>query len=276
MVEKFCLVTGGSSGVGRAIATGLVARGARVALLSRDPRKAEEARRRMIQRSGNSRIELLSADLSDPASVREAVRRLRALSDRLDVLALCAGVLLWDRRESRGGVEMTLATEFVGQFLLANSLLDLLRAAAPARILTAVGLPGTVRRARIRFDDLQLRRRYHVSAAKLQAARAKALFTLELARRLAGSGVTANAFYPGLIRSGMVEELPVLLRLPARLGMALVAREESPAGVYLACSPEVEGVNGRFFRGRKPLRFPYPPEEAARLWEAGERLAGLP
>ncbi len=276
VVRKWFLVTGGSSGVGRAVAAGLAARGAGVILLSRNAAKAEKARRELERRYEGARIELLSADLADPSSVREVPRCLQATTDRLDGLVLCAGVLEWSRRENRDGVELTLATEFVGHFLLTDLLLRRLRDGAPARILTVAGAPREIRRARIRFDDLQLRRHYSPLTAKLQAARAKAVFTLRLARRLEGSGVTANVFHTGhLVRSGMVEGLPGLLRMPARLGMSVVGRTELPDVAALADAPEWAGVNGRFIVGRKTVELSFTEEEADRLWEVGERLAGL-
>jgi NAD(P)-dependent dehydrogenase (short-subunit alcohol dehydrogenase family) len=273
--DKLVLITGGSAGVGLAVALGLARLDARIVLLSRQREQAEQAQREIIASTGNERVELIQADLSDYSSIRRAAKEYEERYDRLDVLMNCAGVLYPRRTVSVEGVEMTLAVEYVGHFLLTNLLLQLLRSSAPARVLTVTGNAGPLRFARIHFDDLQLEGRYGPARAKLQAELAKALFSLELARRLEGSGVTSNVFHPGLIRSQIIRNLPWYLRIPGSLGMALLGRE-SGAAVYLAASPEVEGVSGRFFEGvGKPKRLELDSQAARRLWKIAESLCGL-
>jgi NAD(P)-dependent dehydrogenase (short-subunit alcohol dehydrogenase family) len=273
--DKLVLITGGSSGVGKAAALGLARMGARIVLLSRERRRAEQARRQLVELSGNEDIELLPADLTDFTALRRAAKQFRKRYDRLDVLMNCAGVLYPRRAAGVQGAEMTLAAELLGHFLLTNLLLDMLKRRAPARILTAVGNAAPLRFARIHFQDLQLERRYNPLRAKLQAALAKALFSFELARRLEGSGVTSNAFHPGLIPSRLTRDFPWYLRLPADLAMTLFAGR-SGTGVYLASSPEVEGVSGRFFEGvGRERKVPLSPAQALRLWLVAESLTGL-
>jgi NAD(P)-dependent dehydrogenase (short-subunit alcohol dehydrogenase family) len=271
--DKVVLITGGSSGVGRAAALGLARLGARTVLLSRDARRAEQTRRELAAVTGNERIEWLQADLARGPSVAGAAEAFRQRYNRLDVLMNCAGVLYPKREVSSEGVEMTLAVEFLGHFRLTNLLLDMLKAGAPARILTATGNAGPLRFARIHFDDLQLQNRYSPAKAKLQAELAKALFAIELARRLEGSGVTSNAFHPGLIRSRIIRNLPWFLRIPAAVGMALLGRE-TRTGVYLAASQEVEGISGRLFERIGDERtLPADGDLARRVWEIGESLS---
>jgi NAD(P)-dependent dehydrogenase (short-subunit alcohol dehydrogenase family) len=260
--------------VGKAAALGLARLGAGIVLLSRDPDRAEQARKELAAATGNERIEFLQADLAEWSSVRRAVEDFRARYDRLDVLMNCAGALYPRRTVSIEGVEMTLAVEFLGHFRLTNLLLDVLKRSAPARVLTVTGNAGPLRFARIYFDDLQLEKGYNPAKAKLQAELAKALFAIELARRLEGSGVTSNAFHPGLIRSRMLRNLPWYLRVPASLGMA-VLRRQTRTGVYLASSTEVENVSGRFFEHiGDERRIPVDGEAARRLWEIAESLGG--
>ena len=274
MKDKVVLITGGSAGVGRAAALGLARLGAGLVLLSRDPDRAERTRRELAAATGNQRIRCLQADLAEWGSVRRAAEDFKARHSRLDVLMNCAGVLYPKRTVSAEGVEMTLAVEFLGHFLLTKLLLDLLERSAPARILTVTGNAGPLRFARIHFDDLQLERRYNPLKAKLQAELAKALFSMELARRLEGSGVTSNAFHPGLVRTRLIRNLPRVLRVPASVGVALFGRE-TRTGVYLAASPEVEGVSGRLFeRVGDERSLPVDGQAAARLWEIAEALVG--
>ena len=275
MKDKRILITGGSAGVGRAAALGLARLGAQIVLLSRDRRRAEQTRQELIAATGNQGIELLQADLSEWASVRRAVQQFKERYNSLDVLMNCAGVLYLRRTVSVEGVEMTLAVEFLGHFLLTNLLLDVLKRSAPARVLTVTGNAGPLRFARIHFDDLQLEGGYNPVRAKLQAELAKAVFSLELARRLEGTGVTANAFHPGLIRSRIIRNLPWYLRIPGALGMALLSKETA-TGLYLASSPEVEGVSGRIFeRVGREEKIPIDSEEARRLWTTAESLTGV-
>ncbi|MEE8590878.1 MAG: SDR family NAD(P)-dependent oxidoreductase [Spirochaetia bacterium] len=275
MKDKLILITGGSAGVGRAAALGLARMGARIVLLSRDRQRAEQTRQELAASTGNERIELLQADLSEWASIRCAVEQFKERCDRLDVLMNCAGVLYLRRTVSVEGAEMTLAVEFLGHFLLTNLLLDVLKRSAPTRVLTVTGNAGPLRFARIHFDDLQLEDSYNPVRAKLQAELAKAMFMVELARRLEGTGVTANAFHPGLIRSRIIRNLPWYLRIPGALGMALLSKETG-TGLYLASSPEVEGVSGRFYeRVEREEKVPFDSEETRRLWRLAESLTGL-
>jgi NAD(P)-dependent dehydrogenase (short-subunit alcohol dehydrogenase family) len=275
MKDKLVLITGGSAGVGRAAALSLARMGARIVLLSRDRERAEQTRQELAASTGNEGIELLQADLSDWASIRRAVEQFKERYDRLDVLMNCAGVLYLRRTVSVEGAEMTLAVEFLGHFLLTNLLLDILKRSAPARVLTVTGNAGPLRYARIHFDDLQLEHSYNPVRAKLQAELAKAVFSLELARRLEGTGVTSNAFHPGLIRSRIIRNLPWYLRIPGTVGMAFLSKETG-TGLYLASSPEVEGVSGRVFeRVGREEKVPVDPEESHRLWALAESLTGL-
>lgn len=272
MKDKLILITGGSAGVGKAAAMGLARMSARIVLLGRDPVHVEQARRELVTVTGNQCIDCLQADLSEYASIRRAAEEFEERYDRLDVLLNCAGVLYPRRTVSVEGAEMTLAVEFLGHFLLTHILLDTLKASAPARILTVTGNAGPLRFARIHFEDLQLERAYRPARAKLQAELAKALFSMELARRLQGSGVTSNIFHPGLIRSRIIRNLPWYLRIPGSLGMAALGRETG-TGVYLATSPEVAGMSGRFFEGvGKQRDLQLDPRQARRLWEIAASL----
>jgi len=273
--DKVVLITGGSAGVGRAAALDLARLGARVVLLSRDPHRAERTRRELAAATGNEGIECLQADLAEGSSVARAAREFEERHDRLDVLMNCAGVLYPKRTVSAEGVEMTLAVEFLGHFRLTSLLLDALKRSAPARVLTVTGNAGPLRFARIHFDDLQLQRGYNPVKAKLQAELAKVLFAMELARRLEGTGVTSNAFHPGLIRSEIIRSLPWYLRIPASFGMVVLGRR-TRTGVYLATSAELEGVSGRLFeRVGDERKVPVDDETARRLWEVAESLVGL-
>jgi NAD(P)-dependent dehydrogenase (short-subunit alcohol dehydrogenase family) len=244
-------------------------------LVSRDMARGAAAAEILRRETGNDRIEALAADLSSMKSVRTLADTVRNKHGALHVLSNNAAFLSMDRRLTPEGVEAIFATNYLGHFLLSNLLTDLLKAGAPSRILTVSGQPGPISRFRPRFDRM-------VSGggplqATLQAAIAKVLFTFELARRLAGTGVTVNTFHPGLIRSGLPSHLPWLLRLPMRMASVVFAKE-SATGSFLALSPDVEGVTGQFFvRGKAAAFEPsYDVGAAGReLWEISARLCGL-
>jgi NAD(P)-dependent dehydrogenase (short-subunit alcohol dehydrogenase family) len=277
MQQKVCLVTGGSSGVGKATARGLARAGAAVILVSRDRERAEHAARGMREETGNPRIEVLSADLSSLQSVRALAEEFRQRFAQLHVLSLNAATVTMDRRLTPEGHETILATNYLGHFLLTHLLLDALRAGAPSRVIAVSGHPRDIVRTRPRLDDLELERGFSPLRATAQAAVAKVLFTLELARRLEGTRVTANTFHPGLVRSGLPRHLPWYLKAPASLLMRFL-REECDTSVFLALAPEVEGISGQFFIGRKPAPFrpAYDLREAGeRLWAESVRLTGI-
>jgi retinol dehydrogenase-14 len=297
MAGKVCLVTGGSSGVGRATAMGLAALGARLLLVSRDPERGRQAAEAIRQATGNAEVEFLPCDLSLQREVRRLAREVSERIPALHVLVNCAGILSLPRELTEEGIERTLAVDYLDHFLLTALLLDRLRAGAPSRVLTVAGSPVHLRLLRLRPDFPEAGvappgrvagpgraasagqgssvRLGGVSAA-LQAALARTLFTFELARRLEGSGVTANAFNPGLVRTRLDRNLPWPLRVPVRLASPLM-RTDCPTAVYLASSPEARGASGQLFAKSSPVNLqPHATdlEGARRLWEASERLTG--
>jgi retinol dehydrogenase-14 len=299
MLGRVCLVTGGSSGVGRATATGLARLGATILLVSRDPERGERTAEQIRRRTGIADVHFLPCDLSLQREVRRLAREVAERHPAVHVLANCAGRLSLRREYTEEGIERTLAVDYLAHFLLTRLLLDPLRAGAPSRVITVAGGAGTLRRMRLRLDLLAAGSALEGSTAPSgtataqqpahgrggtltgvvaagQAAVARVLFTFELARRLRGSGVTANAFYPGLVRTRLDRNLPWPLRLPVRLVWPLL-QADCPTSVYLASSPSVAGTSGQFFSRSRPVDLgPHAVdlETARRLWEASERLTG--
>ena len=277
MRGKVCLVTGGSSGVGLATARGLAQLGARLVLVARDRDRGESAAAAIRRETGSTGVEFLSCDLSLQRDVIRLAREVAERFPRLDVLANCAGRLSLRSELTEEGVERTLAVDYLGHFLLTNLLLGPLRAASPSRVITVAGSPASLRGLRLNFEMLEPGARWGGVRAALQSALARVLFTFELARRLQGSGVTANAFHPGLVRTHLDRNLPWPLRLPVRLASLLLS-SECPASVMLASSPLAEGRSGLLFAGSRPAAM-HPHDRdldtARRLWEASERLTGV-
>ncbi len=255
LAGKVCLVTGGSSGVGRSIAAACARAGGTVLVVSSDLRRGQESARAIRASSGNQNVESFVADLSVMSSVRALAAAFKRRFRTLHVLSLNAAALHRERQVTADGYEATFAANYLGHFLLTNLLLDTLKAAAPSRVLAVSGAPSTLRPLRLDVNDLMLEKGFNPFKATTRAALAKALFMLELARRLEGSGVAANTFHPGIVRSSMPASLPWFLRLPVRLAMSL-ASTETDTGNWLATSPEAEGLTGAFVVKRRAAAFP--------------------
>jgi retinol dehydrogenase 14 len=279
MAGRTCLVTGATSGIGKAPATGLARLGADLVLVARDPAKGRATVAEIQAATGNPWVEVLLADLSSQASLRHAAEEYRRTHDRLHVLVNNAGGYWASRHVTVDGLELTFALNHLAYFLLTNLLLDLLRASAPARIVNVTS--GAQAVGDIHFDDLQFQRRYRGQAAYNQSKLANVLFTYELARRLEGSGVTVNCAAPGVVRSNFgLDDSGPFMRLLTPLARPFIRTPEQGAdtSLYLASSLDVEGQTGGYYasgRARRSSRRSHDPELARRLWQVSEELTGL-
>ena len=278
MTGKTCVVTGASSGIGFETALELARRGARVTLVSRSAERCQAAAARIRQETGNAEVGYIAADLSLLAEVRRAAEEILRREERLDVLVNNAGGFFWKRMETAEGLEMTFALNHLNYFLLTNLLLEKLEASAPSRIVCVSS--DAHRGGRLNFDDLQNKRKYSGFPAYAQSKLMNVLFTYELSRRLAGSGVTANVLHPGFVASGFGKNNGLLFRLAmplAQLG-AISPQEGARTSITLASSPEWEGVSGKYFTKEKEVQSApasYDEESARRLWDVSLELTGL-
>lgn len=271
---RTALVTGATSGIGTEIARGLAAAGAAVVVAARDPARGEATRKALAEETG-AEVEVLHVDLASQASIRAATDEFRRRHGRLHVLVNNAGIYTSERCLTGDGVESTLAVNHVAPFLLTTRLLDLLVASAPARVVTVAS--EAHRLGRVHFDDLQLARRWHGIRAYNQSKLANVLFTRELARRLAGTGVTTNAAHPGIVRTAWGREGRGILQLSVKLATPFMVSAASGARgpLRLATDPALDGVTGRYFasgREATPSRAARDDAGARRLWEASEAL----
>ena len=275
--ERVCIVTGANSGIGKEVARGLACLGATVVLACRNLQRAEAARSEIAATTGNADLEVRELDLARFASVRAFARNFLAVHPNVHVLVNNAGIYAAKRVLTEDGVESTFASNHLGHFLLTNLLLDALRANAPSRIVNVASEASAV--GKVHFDDLMLERRWNGLAAYSQSKLANVLFTFELARRLRGSGVTANAMHPGGVRTNWSKGSGAM-----RFGMLLAwpfllpPEKGADTALWLAASPEADGLTGQYFQKRRPID-PNPiardPAVARRLWDASETLTGL-
>jgi NAD(P)-dependent dehydrogenase (short-subunit alcohol dehydrogenase family) len=278
MAGQTVLVTGATSGIGRATALRLARMGAHVAITGRDRGRTEDAARE-ISAVTDLQVEAFVADLSGQAQVRRLASEVLDGLPQIDVLVNNAGGY-WDTRHiTVDGLERTFAVNHLAPFLLTNLLLDRLERSAPARVVTVSSNAHAT--GRIDFDDLQGELSYSGGRAYSQSKLANVLFTYQLAKRIRVSAVTANALHPGVVRTSFGAEDPA--RIQRLLVLLLRPVMKSPAqgaatSIHLVSTPELGQVSGRYFANRRPTRSSprsYDQAVAIRLWEASAALVGL-
>jgi len=279
IVGRTVLITGATSGIGLATATALAIRGAKVVMVGRDPARADRARAQVVAASGSDLVEVLTCDLASLTSIHSLARGFLDSHSRLEVLINNAGVFEPHRRLSADGLEMTLAVNLVAPFYLTSLLLDRLRESAPARVVNVSS--ATHLAATIDVEDLGFRnRRYDMRAAYSQSKLGVLLFTKELARRLAGTGVTVNAVHPGFVhtrlgsRGGLVS-----IGWAAARPLMLSPEAGARTSVYVSSSPEVADVTGTYFADSRPAAESPLADDlrlASRLWRRLGALAPGP
>jgi NAD(P)-dependent dehydrogenase (short-subunit alcohol dehydrogenase family) len=277
MKGKTCIITGATDGIGLEAAAGLGALGARLVLVGRNRAKGEVALIALRQRVPGIEAEMHYADLSRRDEIQRLVPELLAAAPRIDVLLNNAGAFFAERVAIEDGLEQTFALNHMGYFRLTALLRERLIASTPARIVNVAS--EAHRNASLDFDDLQTARGYNGWKAYQRSKLANILFTRALARRLAGTGVTANCLHPGFVKTGFGDNNRGFWGIGIRLGK-LFAAISVPRGaetpVYLASAPEVEGVTGKYFdkcRERDPNAAARNDADAERLWKESERLA---
>ncbi len=274
MQGRVCLITGATSGIGAVTAEALAGKGAAVVIVSRNLKRCADTADRIKKQTGNNKVDYMVADLSSLNEIRRLAKEFRTRHARLDVLINNAGGVFLKRETTVDGIEMTFALNHLGYFLLTNLLLGMLKENAPARIVSvsSVAHLGT----RLDFSNLQIAGWEGYKRSKL----ANLLFTYELARRLEGSRVTANALHPGLVASNFGMNNRGLFRLAKPLiNLFSISNEQGArTSIFLASSPEVEGVSGRYFVKCAPQRSSeasYDREAAGKLWEVSARMTGI-
>lgn len=281
MQNKTCLITGANSGIGKEIALGLAQQGAHLILVCRNVSKAQLVVNEIKEKTGSEKIDLLIVDLSSQAEIRSLANTILNRYSRLDVLINNAGLVLLNKKHSVDNIEMTLATNHLGPFLLNYLLIDLLKASAPSRIINVSS--ASHHWAKLAMDDLQFEhRKYKLMAAYAQSKLLMNIVSFELARRLEGTGVTVNCVHPGIVRShlGSDEANNLFLKTFDKLIKCFFISPKAGAKtpLYLASSPEVQNVTGKYFVKYKPRAakaIAYDQDLAKKIWQISENLVGI-
>ncbi len=279
MQEKTCIVTGSSSGIGKETALGLARMGAQVVMICRDRASGEEAQREIKRSSGNEQIDLFLADLSSQQEVRQEAQEMQSRYAQINVLINNAGKIFPERQVSRDGIEMSFAVNHLAAFLLTNLLLKTLKASAPARIVNVSSSDSQARG--LNLDDLQSEQTYAKRQAYAKAKLALLLFSYDLARQLAGTGVTVNCLHPDYVGTQQIDRgIPSYARALTGILKRLFSTPEQGAqtSLYLATSPDLEGITGKYFDQRRekttvPLSYDTAWQE--QIWKISAALTGL-
>jgi NAD(P)-dependent dehydrogenase (short-subunit alcohol dehydrogenase family) len=275
MQDKVVVVTGGTSGIGQVAAETLASQGARIVLIARDQARAAETMVKLRAAGPRAKHTLYLADLSSMAQTRRAGEEIAAAESRIDVLVNNAGAVFGHRKQTSEGLEMTFAINHMAYFVLTEALLERLKATAGARIISTSSSAHSA--GKLDFEDLQSEKSYSAFRAYATSKLCNVLFTRELARRLAGTGVTANCLHPGFVASrfgsqsgGWMQFISPLAKL-----FAVTPTRGADTTIYLATSPQVAGMTGLYFYKRKPVKISPAAQDdaaAARLWAASEAL----
>ncbi|MDD5311872.1 MAG: SDR family NAD(P)-dependent oxidoreductase [Dehalococcoidia bacterium] len=287
MEGQVCMVTGASSGIGKEIALGLARLGATIVLVCRDAGRGQAALAEIQRSSGNNSLDLLLADLSSQKQIRKLAKDFRQKYRALHVLVNNAGIVTQTRCLSEDGIEIMFAVNYLAYFLLSNLLLDVLKASAPSRI---VNITSSIHKSvRLDFSNLQGEKRFNKNLIYAQNKLADVIFTYELARRLENTGVTVTCACPGATATRIWEPSSRFMDTLFKTFMKEPA-EGARIPLYLATSPELEGVTCRYYQTRQHLkrsrvnpanaaarssRETYDKDIAKRLWQLSEELTGL-
>jgi NAD(P)-dependent dehydrogenase (short-subunit alcohol dehydrogenase family) len=278
MQGKICLITGGTNGIGKATAQALAQMGATVVIVGRNAVKTAQVVEEIRAASGNKNVDFLLADLSSQQDIRRLADEFKRKYPQLHVLLNNAGAVFMRRQLSVDGIEMTFALNHLAYFLLTNLLLDTLKASAPARIINVSSDAHTS--GKIEFDNLQGERSYGPKAYS-NSKLANILFTVELARRLEGTGVSVNALHPGFVATGFGKNNPGLLMKIIRAAVPFIARSPekgAETSIHLAFSPSGESMTGKYFYDSQVI--PAAPQAtdmavARKLWDISAEMVHL-
>jgi NAD(P)-dependent dehydrogenase (short-subunit alcohol dehydrogenase family) len=287
MNGKICIVTGSNSGIGKETALALAKMGAKVVMVVRSQERGEKAQKEIIKQTGNNSVDLMICDISSMDSIRRFAKEFKNKYKRLDVLVNNAGAMFNKREVTPEGFERTLAVNYLGPFLLTHELLDLLKSSTPSRIITVSS--GLAKNGKVDLDDLQSEKNYRGTKAYSQVrapvyANTKLMvmmFTYELARRLEGTGVTANVLMPGFVATNLGKNsgsLSSSLMFKMVRPMQISPKKGAETTVYLASSSEVTNLSGKCFAKKKETTTcpaSYDENLQKQLWTRTEIMLGL-
>jgi len=280
MQNKNILITGATAGIGLETAKSLAKKGGNIYIVARTISKAKLAVEEIKKCSGNERIGFFVADLSSQKEIRKLAEEVKAKLNTLDVLINNAGATFQHFRLSEDNIEMSFATNHLSYFLLTNLLLDLIKKSENGRIVIVAS--DSHYRGTLDFDDLNMTTNFNGLKAYERSKLCNVLFTLELAERLKGSGVTINALHPGRVKTDIGSKNSGLLYKIGwtffKIFSSISIEKGAETSIYLADSEEVKDITGKYFADNKQKwhsRYSQTPGLKEKLWEVSVKLTSL-
>jgi NAD(P)-dependent dehydrogenase (short-subunit alcohol dehydrogenase family) len=251
---KTYLITGGTSGVGKAIATGIAKKGAKVVIVGRNESNADIALKEIFDKTGNKDISFLRADLSLIKSVSQLCEKVKLQHAQLNGLVNAAGGLFFDKEVTSEGIDQSFAVNYLSHFALSTGLLELLKKTEDSRIVTVGGNPLFMKNPKLNLNDLQLSKSYGGLKAAGYGMFARIFFGFEMADRLKDTSVSSMIFHPGFVRSNLTNNAPLWLKMVLNLSPSVRnAPDTCESGVYVALKQDAKSTNGRFFNNKNEI-----------------------
>jgi NAD(P)-dependent dehydrogenase (short-subunit alcohol dehydrogenase family) len=268
--DKIVLITGATSGIGKETAIGLAMLGATIIFTSRDTLKGEKIKKELITTTNNKNIHMLKCDLASFESIRNFCKEFKSKYDNLHVLINNAGVWDFKRRESKDGIENIFATNYLAPFLMTNLLLDIIKKSSPSRI---INVTSGMHYGTINFDDIEFKQKFSGAKAYRQSKLGLILFTRLLAKKLEGVDVTVNSVHPGMNKTNLGRDAGGFSQIIFKL-MGKDSKIGAETSIYLASSPNVENITGKYFakkKIKKSSKESYDMSQAKKLWDFSEK-----
>jgi NAD(P)-dependent dehydrogenase (short-subunit alcohol dehydrogenase family) len=269
---KAAMITGGTSGIGLAIAKGLLEKQYKVHLIGRTSEKGKAIETALnAQYPGNAKF--IQLDLSNVSEVKIFSKQFLENQSKLDVLANVAGVMEPKREITKEGFEKTFAIGYLSAFVLSTQLAPLLENAPHGRILNVAGVPSFVFKARVDFEDMEFSANYNSFRTAITTVHAKTVLTEILSKKFASNGIDVNSFHPGAVRSDLMKNMPWWGLLMGKL-LSPFMLTTCKTGIYVCSSPEIQGISGKFFKNKKAINLDFDTRYKERLWQETEGMIG--
>ena len=270
MSTKIALVTGGTAGVGLSIVKALVKNNYTVFFIGTNEQKGKEIESG-LNKNSTTKNTFIKLNLSNLKEVHKFANKFKNEVSHLNLLANVAGVVLLKRQETEQKLEKTFAIGYLSAFVLSNALIPLLEKNKHSRIVNVSGIPKQVMNATLNFDDLYFKKKYNGFKTAVATIHAKTVLTEILSEKLKDKNIDVNSFHPGMVKSDLTRNMPMLLKILVKMVSPFMAKA-SKNGIYTSISKKIAGITGQLFANRKPIQLHFKKEYKEKLWKETEEM----
>ncbi|MCF6297514.1 MAG: SDR family NAD(P)-dependent oxidoreductase [Flavobacteriaceae bacterium] len=267
---KTALITGGTSGVGLSIVKQLVQHNFNVFFIGTNIDKGLGIETE-LNKKNSTRSKFINLDLSDLTKVKEFIKQFKSVHNKLDLLLNVAGVMLLKQQETKQGYDKTFTIGYLSAFILSNELIPLLEKGTNSRIVNVSGKPSHIKNVKLDFNNLDFKKNYSGFKTAIVTIHAKTVLTEILSEKLIDKNIDVNAFHPGIVKSDLAQNMPLILKVLAKIMSPLMAKE-SKNGIYTSTSKEIIGITGKLFVNKKPVLLNFDEIYKAKLWTATKEM----